>query len=75
MLIKAEFLGHPLAVLHDFETRGELHRWDVTHLFQQRKIAIRFNVASDTRITIPVPGSSDIARFLTKTDVLKTCLS
>ena len=69
MVVESELLGHVLAVFEDLEARGELHRRDVTHLLEQRQIAIGFDVAGDAWIAVPVPGAADIAALLAETHV------
>ncbi len=69
MVVEPELLGHFLAVFEDLEARGELHRWDVTHLLEQRQVAIGFDVAGNAGIAVPVPGAADVAALLAETHV------
>src|SRR5579885_2193641 len=71
-VIEAELLRHRLAVLEDFEARSELHRRDVPHLFEQRQVAVGFDVAGDTGIAVPVPGAADVAAFFAESHVDET---
>jgi len=72
VIIETELRCHVLAVLHNLEARGKLHRRDVTHLFQQRQVAVGFDIAGNTRVTIPVPGTTDVTAFLAEPDVFET---
>ena len=75
LIVEAEFFCHFLAVFHDLEARREFHGRDIFHFFQQREIAIRFDVASNARITIPIPRTAHVSAFFAKAHVLKTSRS
>ena len=72
-VVKAKALGHGLAVLQNFKTRGKFHGRNDAHFLQQRQVAVGLHVASNARVAVPVPGAADIAALLAKTHVLKAC--
>ena len=71
-LVEAIFLRHLLAVFENFEAGGELHGGEIFHLLQQWQIAVGFNIAGDTGISVPIPGAAHVAAFFAKPHVVKT---
>ncbi len=49
-----------LRVLHNFWGEGILMLWYVIELLKHRQVAVAFNVAHRSGITIPIPGSAEI---------------
>ena len=72
MVIETEPARHGLAVLEDLEARRELHRRDVTHLFEQGQVAVGLDIASDPGIAVPVPGAADVTAFFAEAHILET---
>ena len=74
-IVEPRLFRDVLTVFHNLETTGEFHRGDITHLFQQRQVAVRLYIASNARVTVPVPGATDVAAFFTETYIFVTGLT
>ena len=75
VVVELELLRHLLAVLEDLEPGGELHGGDVLHLFQQREVGVRLDVAGDAGIAVPVPRAADVAALLAEAHVVEPGLA
>ena len=69
VVVEAEPFGQRLAVLEDLEPRSELHGREVAHLLQQWEVAVRLDVAGNSRIAVPVPSAADVSPLLAEADV------
>ncbi len=49
--------------------------WNVVELFEQRKVTVGLDITHCTRITVPVPGATEIARPVYDADIFKTRLA
>jgi hypothetical protein len=63
-------LGDAAAVGEDFPALGVLLGRDIAELFQQRHVNVRFDVAGDSRIAIPVPGTADVGGLVDQPDIV-----
>ena len=72
MLIKAKALSQILTILHDLKAAGELHRWDIAHLLEQRQVTVGFDITGNPWVAIPIPSTADITALLTETNISKT---
>ena len=70
MIVQAKMLGDALRVLADLARLGIALFGHVTGFFQQRKVNIGFDITGRTRVTIPIPGTTNIAASLYDADLL-----
>ncbi|EHJ60873.1 hypothetical protein NSU_2033 [Novosphingobium pentaromativorans US6-1] len=59
--VKVVMPGDPLAVLENLGCLGVLLGRDVTGLFKERHVDVRFDVAGRAGIAVPVPGSAEVS--------------
>ena len=48
---------------------------DVLELFEQRQVDVRLDVARHARVTVPIPGTAEVASLLDDADVLDSQLT
>ena len=69
-LIKAEVLPNPASVLEDLRSKGIFLLRHVARFFQERQVAVGFDIALGAGVTVPVPGSAEIASGFDEQHVL-----
>ena len=69
-LIKAEVLPNPAGVLEDLRSKGIFLLRHVARFFQERQVAVGFDIALGAGVTVPVPGSAEIASGFDEQHVL-----
>src|SRR6266849_1364023 len=74
-LVQVVFAGDRLAVSEDLGTPGVMIPGHVVELVEQRQVVISHNVASNTRVAIPVPGAAHVRSALDYTDAFDAALA
>ena len=64
VVVEVVVLCDALRVLEDLGREGVLLLRDVAELFEQRQVAVAFDVALGARIAVPVPGAAEVAAGL-----------
>ncbi len=74
-LIEIVFTSDLTAMFPDFRPLGEVALGHVVQFIQQRDIIIRWRIACNTRIAVPVPGATDIGPAFHDADALNASLA
>ena len=68
--VQVEVFGDATAVRPNLGTLGVLLGRDVAELFEQRHIDVGLDVAGDSRVAIPVPGTADVGGLVDQPHIL-----
>ena len=74
VFVKPKVLPNALRVFIDFWCKGIAKFGHVARLLEEREVAVGLNVTLCPRVTIPVPGSAEVAPAFNNSDSFDACL-
>ena len=74
VFIKPKVLPNALRVLINLGCKGIAKFGHVARLLEEREVAVGLNVTLCARVTIPIPGSAEVAPAFNNSDSFDACL-